>query len=291
MAASVNDAIDAVLNQLRGALGTGETPPGSNDNFIVDWYNQDVEAIGPGPWCEMTNTWAMWTGGAKDLKKGRAYTVWAAQDAVNGVNGSSWHFGTAGMQAGDQVYYDWNGSKTDIGAIDHTGTVEKINGDGTFYTLEGNLGDQLQRVLRDATYVVGYVRFDWQRLVTAPAPVQPPPPVQAPTPPPAPSLSPLAVDGQLGPQTISRWQLFMMTPVDGVISNPSQLVRAVQNYLNSKINAGLVVDGVGIFQDGHVYKTVKALQQYLGTTQDGSMSTPVSGVVKALQQRLNTGRF
>jgi hypothetical protein len=281
---SVNDAITSVLNQLRGALGTGENPPGSNHNFITDWYNENVDAIGNGPWCEMTDTWAMWTGGCAALKKGRAYTVYAAEDAESGTDGSSWNWGTAGMRAGDQVYYDWGGAKGDVQVIDHTGTVEKINGDGTFYVLEGNISDQLQRVLRDSTYVVGYVRFDWNRVVNQ-APSTPSPST------PSPGPAPLVVDGQLGPQTIRRWQLIMLTPVDGVISTPSELVRAVQSYLNSKMNAGLVVDGIGIYQDGHVYKTVLALQQYLGTTQDGCMSSPVSSVVKALQQRLNTGRF
>lgn len=278
MPTSVNEAINSVLNQLRGALGTGENPDGSNHNFITEWYNATVDQIGDGPWCEMTNTWAMWTGGAHDLKKGRAYTVWAAEDGENHANNSSWNWGTAGMQAGDQYYIDWSGNKGDVNGIDHTGTVEKVNSDGTFYGLEGNLGNLLQRVLRDGKYIVGYVRFNWQALVS-----------QAPAP--QPVAQSLAVDGELGPKTISKWQEVMMTPDDGVISTPSQLVSAVQSYLNSKIGAGLVVDGVGIRQDGRTYKTVKALQQYLGTYQDGIMSTPVSGVVKALQQRLNENRF
>jgi hypothetical protein len=69
------------------------------------------------------------------------------------------------------------------------------------------------------------------------------------------------------------------------------LVRAVQRHLNRKINAGLVVDGRGIAQDGKRYATVLALQKYLGTPQDGVMSKPVSEVVKALQTRLNKGWF
>ncbi|QOC89887.1 peptidoglycan recognition protein family protein [Micromonospora craniellae] len=101
----------------------------------------------------------------------------------------------------------------------------------------------------------------------------------------------LAVDGRLGRATIRRWQQIMGTPTDGVISTPSMLVRAVQRHLNKVARAGLTVDGVGIRQDGKSYKTTRALQRYLGTVQDGRMSTPVSQVVKALQRRLNTGRF
>jgi hypothetical protein len=101
----------------------------------------------------------------------------------------------------------------------------------------------------------------------------------------------LIVDGELGPKTISRWQQIMHTPIDGVISPVSNLVMAVQHELNTKVGADLSVDGKGIAQDGKVYLTVKALQKYLGTTQDGVMSVPVSQVVEAIQRRLNTGSF
>jgi hypothetical protein len=163
---SVTNSITRVLDRLRGALGTSEHPDGSNSNFIVDWYNKDVAKIGNGPWCEMTNTWSCWTGGAKEIKKGRAYTVYAATDAHDGVNHSTWHWGTKGMRAGDQVYYDWKHKpgQQNISAVDHTGTVEQILGDGTFYVLEGNTGNKLKRHRRDKTYVVGYARLDWAAL-------------------------------------------------------------------------------------------------------------------------------
>ena len=104
----------------------------------------------------------------------------------------------------------------------------------------------------------------------------------------------LVVDGALGPATIRRWQRVMGTQVDGVISRPSELVRAVQRHLNRK-GARLVVDGKGIqSNNGGDYgptATVRALQRYLGTTADGVLSHPSSNAVKALQRRLNTGRF
>lgn len=108
---------------------------------------------------------------------------------------------------------------------------------------------------------------------------------------PAPAPAKLLVDGKLGESTIKRWQKIMGTPVDGVITKPSDLVKAVQRVLNTKVHAGLVVDGDGIRQDGQVYNTARALQKYLGTPQDGRISTPVSDVVKALQTRLNGGHF
>jgi len=100
----------------------------------------------------------------------------------------------------------------------------------------------------------------------------------------------LVVDGEMGPKTIARWQEIMGTPVDGVIDTPSMLVKAVQNHLNEH-GYDLKVDGIGIYQNGKTYKTVRALQGYLGTPQDGFMSVPVSDVVKALQQRLNENYF
>jgi hypothetical protein len=175
-----SQAVAAVLNRLRGALGTGESPDGSNHNFITEWYNANVDRIGNGPWCEMTVTWAMWTGGAKSLKRGRAYTVYGAEDGIHHSDGSSWHSGTEGMQAGDQIYYDWSGSRNPAN-VDHTGICEKVNGNGTFYALEGNAGNHLQRTLRDSKYVAGYVRFDWARLEHIPAaPHQDPHPVAKP---------------------------------------------------------------------------------------------------------------
>jgi hypothetical protein len=117
-----------------------------------------------------------------------------------------------------------------------------------------------------------------------------------PAPAPAPAKpAALAVDGKLGPKTIKRWQQIMGTKADGKISDPSALVKAVQRHLNAKLkltgSTKLAVDGRGVRQDGKAYKTVRQLQRYLGTPQDGKMSRPKSEVVKALQRRLNTGKF
>ena len=160
-----DQVIERVLNKLRNALGTKEDPPGSNHNFITEWYNANVYRIGNGAWCEMTQTWAMWTSGAKELKRGRAYTVYAVRDAMRGVNGSSWHWGTAGVRPGDVFYFDWDLRRKSAEDVDHTGMVERVNDNGTFYVLEGNIGNALKRVLRSDKYVVGYVRYDWDRLV------------------------------------------------------------------------------------------------------------------------------
>jgi hypothetical protein len=65
----------------------------------------------------------------------------------------------------------------------------------------------------------------------------------------------------------------------------------VQEKLKATVNHRLVVDGQGIYQNGKFYKTVAALQQYLGSPVDGRLSVPKSQAVKALQRRLNENRF
>lgn len=96
-----------------------------------------------------------------------------------------------------------------------------------------------------------------------------------------PKPKPLVVDGYLGRKTIRRWQRIMGTPIDGVISEPSMLVRAVQHKI------GLRGRDVSGRLDA---RTVRRLQRYLGTPVDGVISRP-SLMVKALQRRLNDEKF
>ena len=102
----------------------------------------------------------------------------------------------------------------------------------------------------------------------------------------------LQVDGELGPKTITRWQQIMGTNVDGVIdAERSSLVMAVQRVLKQHVNGNLVIDGQGIYQNNKYYRTAGALQSYLGVPPDGRISAPTSQTIKALQRKLNTGRF
>jgi peptidoglycan hydrolase-like protein with peptidoglycan-binding domain len=288
--ASVTSSINKVLDRLRGALGTGETPANSNHNFITEWYNKNVEKIGDGPWCEMTGSWAMHTGGAKTLKKARAYTVWAAQDAQARVNASSWHYGTKGMRAGDQVYYDWKGGKGSVGIVDHTGIVEKILGDGTFYVLEGNTsGNKLQRMRRDGKYIVGYIRFAWESL----APVVP-----------TPSVPPTSVKPKPNPTEVKKLQKLLETPQNGrwdkltdtIARNMRAAARAHVGYpkkVAGKVNvksAQLVVDtksdGVwGIKTQTGLVNWVKEFQKAFGLTPDGQWGPRTDNAFLAARKR------
>ena len=88
--------------------------------------------------------------------------------------------------------------------------------------------------------------------------------------------APLAVDGVMGPATIRQWQKVMGTVQDGLISKPSNLIRAVQK------RCGVPVDGYLGPQ------TWRGIQRRLGVTADG-IPGPVT--IKALQKRLNAGQF
>lgn len=273
MSTTTDEAIKSVLARLRTYVGTGETPPGSNDNFIVRWYNSNVEAIGKGPWCEMTNTWAMWTSGFKELKKGRAYTPWACEDAQKGVNGSSWHWGTHGMRAGDEVYYDWAGHKGDTKYVDHTGTVEKIMGDGTFYVFEGNKNNRLVRIRRDGTFVVGYIRFDWSRVapvVVTPQPPKPPTPkyptkaltkkIQ--------NLLKVTSDGQWGPHTDERARR-LRNAARAKLGWPKK-TKVGFDVEDVQTVTGATVDGDwGPNSQAHLTAWVNKFQKLAGVTADG----------------------
>lgn len=88
----------------------------------------------------------------------------------------------------------------------------------------------------------------------------------------------LVVDGYAGKATYSALQRYFGTPVDGIISKPSVVVRALQKLL-------------GVTQDGYWGPiTTRALQRRFGTPQDGVISKP-SVVIRELQRRLNKGKL
>ncbi len=140
--------VKQVLDKARSQLGLGEP------NFIQRWYRQRNGSAYSGnfPWCDAFVTWCWVMCGGKGMPD-FAYTVYHAQ----WFKGKGrWHYGTAGIRAGDMVFFDWKGSHS-IGAIDHVGLVERVSGN-KIYTIEGNMGDKCQRKVRDKTYIVGYGR-------------------------------------------------------------------------------------------------------------------------------------
>lgn len=113
----------------------------------------------------------------------------------------------------------------------------------------------------------------------------------------------LAVDGLWGTATTKRAQKILGTGSDGIVSQQYSAYRSANpGCLSSTFDwRGNPTGGsplikaiqkkIGTTQDGFVGpSTFKALQKYLGTGQDGVISYP-SDCVKALQKRLNTGKF
>lgn len=90
----------------------------------------------------------------------------------------------------------------------------------------------------------------------------------------------IEVDGQLGPETILRWQIVMNH------ASPSNtldydFVHGLQAFLKERVDHRLVPDG----KFGPL--TIAALQRYLKSPVDGIISVPRSNLIVALQRRLN----
>jgi len=200
---------------------------------IHTWYNNKFGNPDPGKyawdWCNGAVTYWAWMSGNQDavvFGGAYAYTVAHAQKFKDK---GQWHVDVAGIQRGDIVFFDWNGSNN-ISAIDHVGIVEKVEG-SRIHTIEGNYQNRCDRWVRDASTIVGYGRPKYQGGTTTP-------------PPSGPAHVKLAdaiakradatrviqdalnkefggvvVDGDYGPQTTAaytRWQQSLGWPGDGV---------------------------------------------------------------------------
>jgi len=109
-------------------------------------------------------------------------------------------------------------------------------------------------------------------------------------------------DGSMGPKTIAALQKHLGTYVDGVISEPSLMIKELQRRLNQgNLNLKVVVkpaepivkapEYVRLLEDGKLGEvTIRRLQQYLGTIEDGKISDP-SNMVRELQRRLNNNKL
>lgn len=193
---------------------------------------------------------------------------------------------------GDFIMYDWgdDGVGDNTGWPEHVGIVSEVNGN-TFKVIEGNKSDAVgtRTMSVNGKYIRGFIvpKFDDETGEIVDVSVV------------------LAVDGRWGAYTTARAQVvFGCKTVDGIVSNQSttskskgyheecssgswewddgangsNLIKALQTYLNEAINAGLEVDG----KCGPA--TIKALQKFLGVTVTGILDT---ATVKAFQVWLN----
>lgn len=137
--------------------------------------------------------------------------------------------------------------------------------DHDYYKNEGNFYKVAESVVKEWCAILGVEYVVPNKSVSKPSK-----PTQA--------KENLKVDGYLGKLTISALQRYFGTIVDGVISKPSLVIKALQKLLS-------------VTQDGYLGPiTIRAMQKRFGTVQDGIISKP-SLVIKELQKRLNKGKL
>ena len=162
---------EGALSFMRENAGLGESPSGSNHNFITEWYGMD------GPWCAMTVSRALcragFTSDGDDVvvpgvrtttAKGWAYVPYMLNDFRDAGRADN------DPQPGDIVIFDWDAD----GLADHVGMVESVEADGTVWTYEGNRNDVLDHVHRDPGVILAYCHPPYDG---GPPPVHVEPPV------------------------------------------------------------------------------------------------------------------
>lgn len=162
----MSKSIDAMIGVFVSLIGTHETN-GDNVNIVTNWYGEDGE-----PWCDMTVSYAAYHSDnvtAVCFGYKHDYTVEHAQAFKDR---GQWHTDTAGIQRGDIVFFDWEGSNN-IDAIDHVGIVESVSG-ADVNTIEGNIDNVCKRMVRHSDFIAGYGRPAY---AADPAPTPPKPAV------------------------------------------------------------------------------------------------------------------
>ncbi|MFE6223041.1 peptidoglycan-binding protein [Streptomyces sp. NPDC057854] len=143
---------EAMIKKMESLLGTVGRP-----NIVTNWYaDRQGEYYRRAPWCDMTITWAAYTTGNYEAVSGGSDDAYTVSHAQEFKNRGQWHTGVAGIQRGDIVFFDWDGSNS-IAAIDHVGIVTGVNG-RDILTIEGNTADRVARRVRHADSIAGYGR-------------------------------------------------------------------------------------------------------------------------------------
>jgi hypothetical protein len=119
-------------------IGIAENPPKSNATPFSDWYGfHDA-------WCAMFQSWCFDQAGLP-LGPGPKGAAWCSAMADWFDLQGRLVYGTGGLRAGDVIFFEWG---TTAGGYDHVGIVERVHGDGFITTIEGNMGDRVQRLVR-----------------------------------------------------------------------------------------------------------------------------------------------
>lgn len=136
----------AVLAEARRHLGVKEVPDGSNKTLFGVQYGTNGVA-----WCAIFVSCVFENLASLPLVFGKnAYTpVWGKRF----YDKKQW--GTV-PRPGALVFFAWGTGTGRWKGIQHVGLVEAVNADGTLVTIEGNVGNRVQRLRRSTRYVAGY---------------------------------------------------------------------------------------------------------------------------------------
>lgn len=153
--------------------GVAEYPPGSNQNWLTEWYGMGAVA-----WCAITVSRALIEGGFGNpdrinmpgvdttTAKGWAYCPYVEADFRAA---DRWY---SDPEPGDLVLFDWD----DDGWSDHIGMVATVEADGSVFAWEGNTDEGAVRLKhRSRTYIRGFARPPY---VPTPDPTPTPKPSQ-----------------------------------------------------------------------------------------------------------------
>jgi hypothetical protein len=211
----------AVLAEARRHIGVKEVPDGSNKTPFGKQYGTNGVA-----WCAIFTSCVFENLTALDLIFGKnAYTpVYAKRFYDRGQWGMV-------PKPGALVFFAWGTGTGRWKGIQHVGIVESVEAGGTFITIEGNVGNRVQRLRRSMRYVAG---FAYPAYAAAAVPV-PAKPVR-----PMPLLRRGSTGGAVRTLQAALNKTFPgLLAVDGIFGPRTDA--AVRSYQRKK---GLVVDGI-----------------------------------------------
>jgi hypothetical protein len=164
---------EGVLDFFRRQDGLGESPPGSNCNWLTEWYG-----MGCVPWCAIGVSRALGEAGfghpddvqvpgvTRTTRKGWAYVPYVRK---NFADAGRYITDRNAGQPGDLVVFDWDGD----GVGDHIGVVETRLSDGTYLTREANTSSNaLHQRRRPQSLIAGFCRPPYDS-AGGPPPAQP----------------------------------------------------------------------------------------------------------------------
>lgn len=250
-------ASNSNLDSKTGNAGSNNWTKYARDLANAGYYNGNKNGYA---WCDVFVDWCFYQLANKDAKKAQ-YLICQTGDLGAAVNYSAGYYKNAGRyytsnpKAGDQIFFNSNGSMT------HTGIVESVGG-GYVNTIEGNTSNMVARrsYRIGASNISGYGRPRY--------------------------------DGDGNLSSVSGATSGVVTggvPSDG---NPTtggtivskEAIKTFQAWINKNSSAGLAVDG--IFGPKSKKAAVKILQEYMNKTYKTTLE--VDGVYGQLTNKAIT---